>query len=57
MKARKLVGGVIAIIGVAAAVSVADGNAHETLVRAIGVAMFFIGTFTAKAFDFQNEKS
>lgn len=57
MKARKLVGGLIAVIGVAAAVSVAEGNAHETLVRAIGVAMFIIGTFTAKAFDFQNEKS
>ena len=45
MKARKIIGGFIAIIGITAAVSVCDGSAHEMLIRGIGVAMFAIGAF------------
>ena len=56
MKARKIICGFIAIIGMTAAVSVADGSAHEMLIRGIGVAMFAIGAFVGKFFDFQNSK-
>ena len=57
MKARQFIGGFIAIIGITAAVSVCDGSAHEMLVRGIGVAMFAIGAFVGKFFDFQKVKS
>jgi hypothetical protein len=57
MKARQFIGGFIAIIGMTAAVSVADGSAHEMLVRGIGVALFAIGAFIGKFFDFQKAKS
>ena len=56
MKARKYIGAAIAIIGITAAVSVCDGSAHEMLIRGIGVAMFAIGAFVGKFFDFQNSK-
>jgi hypothetical protein len=55
MKARKYICGFIAIIGVTAAVSVADSSAHEMLIRGIGIAMFAIGAFVGKFFDFQNK--
>lgn len=48
MKAMKSIGVIIAIIGVCATISVADGSAHETLYRAIGVAMIGIGSLLAK---------
>jgi hypothetical protein len=57
MKARRLFGGFIAIIGITAAISVADGSAHEMLIRGIGVALFAIGAFIGKFFDFQKAKS
>jgi hypothetical protein len=53
---RKIIAGTIAVIGVTVAISVADGSAHEMLVRGIGVAMFAIGAFVGKFFDFQNSK-
>lgn len=57
MKARMLIGDLIVGIGVATAIGIADGNAHETLIRGIGVAMIIIGAYLAKAFDFQNKES
>ena len=57
MKVRQIVGGFIAIVGITAAVSVCDGSAHEMLIRGIGVALFAIGAFVDKFFDFQNTKS
>ncbi|MBQ3991475.1 MAG: hypothetical protein II630_11515 [Bacteroidales bacterium] len=57
MKVRQIVGGFIAIVGITAAVSVCDGSAHEMLIRGIGVALFAIGAFVGKFFDFQNTKS
>ena len=57
MKARQFIGGFIAIIGITAAVSVCDGSAHEMLIRGIGIAMFAIGAFVRKFFDFQKAKS
>lgn len=56
MKARKIIGGTVAIIGLVAAVSVTDGSAHEMFVRGIGVALFAIGAFVGKFFDFKNSK-
>ena len=56
MKARKYIGAAIAIIGMTAAISVCNGTAHEMLIRGIGVAMFAIGAFVGKFFDFQNSK-
>lgn len=53
MKARKIIGGFIAIIGMTAAISVCNGSAHEMLIRGIGVALFAIGAFVGKFFDFQ----
>lgn len=55
MKARKYIGAAIAIIGTAAAVSVADGSAGEMIIRGAGVALFVIGAFVGKFFDFQNK--
>lgn len=55
MKTRQFIGGFIAIIGMAAAVSVADGSNHEMLVRGIGIAMFATGAFIGKFFTFQNK--
>lgn len=57
MKARQFIGGFIAIVGITAAVSVCDGSAHEMLIRGIGIAMFAIGAFVGKFFDFQKVKS
>ena len=57
MKARKYIGAAIAIIGITAAVSVCDGSEYEMLVRGIGIAMFAIGAFIGKFFDFQKAKS
>ena len=57
MNVRQIVGGFIAIVGITAAVSVCDGSAHEMLIRGIGVALFAIGAFVGKFFDFQNTKS
>ena len=57
MKARKIIGSFIAIIGMVAAVSVCDGSAHEMLVRGIGVAMFAIGAFIGRFFDSQKANS
>ena len=56
MKARKYIGAAIAIIGMTVAISVCNGSAHEMLIRGIGVAMFAIGAFVGKFFDFQNSK-
>jgi hypothetical protein len=55
MKTRQFIGGIIAIIGMTAAVSVADGSAHEMLIRGIGIAMFAAGAFIGKFFTFQNK--
>lgn len=57
MKARKYIGGAIAIIGITAAVSVADGSAYEMLIRGGGIALLIVGAFIAKLFDFQNKKA
>ena len=57
MKARKYIGAAIAIIGMTVAISVCNGSAHEMLVRGIGVALFAIGAFIGKFFDFQKAKS
>jgi hypothetical protein len=56
MKARKFIGGAIAIIGLMAAVSVCDGSAHEMEVRIVGTAMLIIGCLISEVFDFQNKK-
>jgi len=56
MKARKIVGGMFALVGLMAAVSVADGSAGEMIVRGAGVALFAIGAFVGKFFDIQNVK-
>jgi hypothetical protein len=53
MKVRQIIGGFIAIIGITAAISVPDNSAHEMLIRGIGVALFAIGAFVGKFFDFQ----
>ena len=54
MKARKIIGGVIAIIGLMATVSVADNSSYEMAVRIGGTAMFAAGAWIGKYFDFQN---
>lgn len=51
MKARKFIGGFIAIIGLMAAVCVADGSAYEMLIRGVGVALFICGALIAKVFE------
>jgi len=56
MKARKYIGAAIAIIGMTAAVGVADGSAGEMIIRGAGEALFAIGAFVGKFFDFQNAK-
>lgn len=56
MKTRNIIGGSLAIIGITAAICVADGSAYELAIRFGGVALFAIGAFIAKAFDFQQEK-
>ena len=56
MKTRQFIGGFIAIIGLVAAVSVADGSAHEMFVRCIGVALFAIAAFVGEFFDLKNSK-
>lgn len=55
MKAKKIIGGAIAIIGLMAAVSVCDGSAHEMAVRTVGTAMFVVGCLIAKVFVFQKQ--
>lgn len=47
---RKIIAGTIAVIGVTVAISVADGSAHELLVRGIGIAMFITGAWIGKYF-------
>ena len=55
MKARKIIGGVTALVGLVAAISVADGSAHEILIRGAGVAVFSIGAYVAQWFSFQKQ--
>lgn len=55
MKTRNIIGGSLAIIGITAAICVADGSAYELAIRFGGVALFAIGAFIAKDFDFQQE--
>lgn len=56
MKTRNIIGGIIATIGIMVAICTNDGSSHEILIRGIGLALFFVGAYTAKAFYFQNEK-
>ena len=55
MKARKTIGGIAAIIGIFAAVSVMDGSAHEMAIRIGGTAMFAFGLWLGRWFDFQDD--
>ena len=57
MKARKFIGGTIAVVGLMAAVCVCDGSAHELLIRIGGTVLFAVGAYVARLFDFQNQKS
>lgn len=56
MKARQIIGGAIAIIGLVLAVGTADNSAHELVIRGVGVAMLATGAYIAKMFDLQNSK-
>ena len=56
MKARKYIGAAIAIVGMTAAVSVADGSAGEMIIRIGGTALLAFGLWLGKFFDFQNAK-
>lgn len=56
MKTRKIVGVILAIVGLFAAICAKDGMDYELGIRFGGIALFAIGALLAKAFDFQNEK-
>lgn len=43
MKARNIIGGAIAAIGIFAAICCKDGSAHEIAIRFAGIAMFLVG--------------
>lgn len=57
MKAKQIIGAIIAIIGIFAAVCVTDESNYEMAIRFGGIAMFAIGAYMAKAFDFQTSKT
>ena len=54
MKARRIIGGTIALLGLTAAVSIQDRSSYEILIRSVGALMFAAGAYIAKAFDFQD---
>lgn len=56
MKARNIIGGLMAIVGIFVAVSVVDGSNYEIAIRFGGIVLFVVGVFIAGAFDFQKKK-
>lgn len=54
MKARRIIGGMIALFGLTAAVSIKDGSSYEILIRFVGITILAAGAYIAKAFDFQD---
>lgn len=56
MKTKKIIGGIMAVLGIFAAVTVTDGSSYEMAIRFGGIALFAIGAFIAGAFDFQQKK-
>lgn len=55
MKAKKIIGATMALVGMTMAVCVADGSSHEILARFAGVALLATGAYIAKLFDFQQK--
>lgn len=53
---RQITGAVLAIIGLLLVVCTADGSNHEIMMRLTGMALFAIGAYVARMFDFQIEK-
>ena len=56
MKTRNIIGGTLATIGIMVAICTKNGSNYELLLRFAGIAAFAVGSYIAKAFDFQNEK-
>lgn len=46
----------LAIMGLLLVVCTADGSNHEIMLRLTGIALFAIGAYAARMFDFQTEK-
>lgn len=53
MKARKTIGGIMAVAGLFVAVCTMNGCKYEMLIRGIGVAVFTVGAAIGGWFDFQ----
>lgn len=51
---RKIIFGIIAIVGLMLAICVTDNSDYEILIRFIGVAMFFAGSLLGGWFDNNN---
>lgn len=56
MKTRRIIGAIIAIIGVGVAIMTPDDCQNEITLRFAGIAAFAIGAYLAEAFDFQTKK-
>lgn len=53
---KEITGVALAIVGLFLAVCTADGSNQEICLRLAGVALFAIGAYMARVFDFQIEK-
>lgn len=53
---RETAGAVSAIIGLMLVICTADGCAQELPLRMVGIALFGIGAYAARMFNFQTEK-
>lgn len=53
---RQITGAVLAIIGLLLVVCTADGSNHEIKLRLTGIALFAIGAYVARMFDFQKAR-
>lgn len=56
MKARNIIGGGIAAIGLFLAIETTNGSDYELALRFLGLVMTAAGAYVSKAFDFQEKK-
>ena len=56
-RAKKIMGGILAVVGIFAAVTATDGIDYEIAIRFGGIALFALGAYLAEAFDFQSKKA
>jgi len=56
MKTRRLLGGLIEVVGIGIVLMVADGSNHEIAARLFGVVLMFVGLIVGKLWEDTDKK-